>query len=42
MQEQVTPSYIYKLAKEKRLSLVVIDGVRFVDRSKFPTIPDRK
>lgn len=37
--EGVTPSYIYKLVKEGKMSLVLIDGVRFVDTAKFPTIP---
>lgn len=35
----VTPSYIYKLVKEGRMELVTIDGVKFVDVKKFPTIP---
>ena len=37
--EDVTASYIYKLVKEHKMELVLIDGVRFVDISKFPTIP---
>ena len=39
LSEGVTPSYIYKLVKEHKMELVKIDGVRFVDTSKFPTIP---
>lgn len=39
LNEGVTPSYIYKLVKENKMDLVLIDGVRFVDTSKFPTIP---
>lgn len=39
LSEGVTPSYIYKLVKEHKMELVLIDGVRFVDTSKFPTIP---
>ncbi len=35
----VTPSYIYKLVREKRMELVTIDGVKFVDTSKYATIP---
>jgi hypothetical protein len=35
----VTPSYIYKLVKEHKMELVLIDGVSFVDTAKFPTIP---
>lgn len=37
--EGVTPSYIYKLVKEGKMQLVTIDGMRFVDVSKFPTLP---
>ena len=37
--EHITPSYIYKLVKEGRMQLVLIDGVRFVDSTKYPTIP---
>ena len=37
--EGVTPSYIYKLVKEHKMELVRIDGVRFVDISRYPTIP---
>ncbi len=35
----VTPSYIYKLVKEGRMELVTIDGIKFVDTKKFPSIP---
>lgn len=35
----VTPSYIYKLEKEHKMELVLIDGVKFVDTSKYPAIP---
>lgn len=38
LREQVTPSYIYKLVKEKRIKVVVIDGVQFVNIAEFPTI----
>ena len=37
--EGVTPSYIYKLEKEGKMLLVTIDGMKFVDISKYPTIP---
>jgi hypothetical protein len=37
----VTPSYIYKLVKEKKMEIVNIDGVKFVDKSQFPTIPTK-
>ena len=39
LSEGVTPSYIYKLVKEHKMELVMIDGVKFVDTTKFPTIP---
>jgi len=35
----VTPSYIYKLVKEHRMQLVMIDGVKFVDTKEYPSIP---
>lgn len=37
--EGVTPSYIYKLVKEGKMELIMIDGVKFVDTNKFPAIP---
>jgi len=37
--EGVTPSYIYKLVKERKMELVLIDGVKFVDIAKYNTIP---
>ena len=37
--EDVTASYIYKLVKEHKMQLVLIDGVRFVDTKEYPTIP---
>lgn len=37
--EGVTPAYIYKLVKEGRMQLVVVDDVRFVDTSVYKTIP---
>jgi hypothetical protein len=37
--EGVTPSYIYKLVKENKMELVLIDGVKFVDINKYNTIP---
>jgi len=39
LKEGVTPAYIYKLVKEKRMELVMIDGVKFVDTSRYSTIP---
>jgi hypothetical protein len=37
--EGVTPSYIYKLVKEGRMRLIMVDGIKFVDVSTYPTIP---
>jgi hypothetical protein len=37
--EGVTPSYIYKLEKENKMELVRIDGIKFVDITKYTTIP---
>ena len=37
--ENITPSYIYKLVKEGKMQLIMIDGVKFVDSTKYPTIP---
>jgi len=37
--EGVTPSYIYKLVKENKMELVMIDGVKFVDTNKYNAIP---
>ena len=39
LSEGVTPSYIYKLVKENKMTLVLIDGVRFVDISVYTTLP---
>jgi len=37
--EGVTPSYIYKLVKEGKMTLVLIDGVKFVNTKDYQTIP---
>jgi len=42
LQEGVTPSYIYKLAKEKKMQILSIDGVKFVDTKQFPVLPTKK
>lgn len=42
LKESKTTSYIYKLIKEKKLESVDIDGVKFIDRIKYPTIPSNK
>lgn len=39
VREGVTSSYIYKLEKQERMNLLSIDGVKFVDITKYPTIP---
>lgn len=39
LSEGVTASYIYKLVKEGKMSLVLIDGVKFVNTQEFKTIP---
>lgn len=38
-QEDVTPSYIYKLVKADKMECVVIDGVQFINTEAFPTLP---
>lgn len=30
-----TPAYLYKLEKENKMELVLIDGVKFVDTTKY-------
>jgi hypothetical protein len=35
----VTPAYIYKLVKEGKMQLILIDNVRFVDTSIYKDIP---
>lgn len=32
---RITPSYVYKLIKLKELDAVVIDGVQFIDITKY-------
>lgn len=39
LKEGVTPSYIYKLIKEGKMSCFLIDGVQFIEVNKFPSIP---
>jgi hypothetical protein len=38
----VTPSYIYKLAKENKMQIVNIDGVQFVNTQQYPVLPTKK
>lgn len=35
----ITTSYVYKLIKQKKLQPVTIDGVKFINKAKYPTIP---
>ena len=35
----VTPGYIYKLEKDGRMETLIIDGVKFIQTDKFPSIP---
>lgn len=37
----VTASYIYKLIREGKMQSVSIDGVQFIDTSKYPTLPNK-
>lgn len=39
MANNITTSYIYKLVKEQKMRVLVIDGVQFVQTDKYPTIP---
>jgi len=39
VREGVTASYIYKLEKTGRMDLFMIDGVKFVDITKYPSLP---
>jgi ABC-type antimicrobial peptide transport system permease subunit len=38
----VTASYIYKLAKENKMQIVNIDGVQFVNTKQYPVLPTKK
>lgn len=39
VKHDVTPSYIYKLVKEGKMRLILIDGVKFVNTREYQTIP---
>ena len=41
LKEGVTTSYIYKLIRENKLSAVDIDGVKFIDIQKYPSIKNK-
>lgn len=36
----VTSSYIYKLIKNNRITPVIIDGVKFIDKARYPVLPN--
>ena len=38
--QDVTTSYIYKLIGDKRIYPERIDGVKFIDKAKYPKIAD--
>jgi hypothetical protein len=42
LMESVTTSYIYKLVKEHKMNTVDIDGVKFIDILKYPTLPTKQ
>lgn len=33
---RITTSYVYKMIKAEKIEAVVIDGVQFIDITKFP------
>lgn len=35
----ITQGYIYKLEREGRMETLLIDGVKFVQTDKYPSIP---
>ena len=35
----VTTSYIYKLIKDNKINPIYIDGVKFIDKIKYPVLP---
>jgi hypothetical protein len=40
--QSVTPTYVYKLIREKRMEHIVIDGVQFIDITKYPVLPTKQ
>lgn len=38
---EVTTSYIYRLIREKKITMIEIDGVKFVDKSVSPKLPSK-
>jgi predicted ATP-dependent serine protease len=39
---EVTTSYIYKLIREQKLTVIIIDGVQFIDIKNYPVLPTKK
>lgn len=39
LSQGVTPGYIYKLEREGFMETYIIDGVKFVQVDKYPSIP---
>jgi hypothetical protein len=37
----VTAAYIYKLIKDGKMSRIMIDGVQFIDTTKFAKLPTK-
>lgn len=38
VKNNVTPTYIYKLIKEGKLKVVMIDNVQFIDSLEYPSL----
>jgi hypothetical protein len=38
----ITTSYVYKLIKNKEVEPVFIDGIKFIDTSKYKTSPTKR
>jgi hypothetical protein len=38
---KVSTTYIYRLIREEKITMIEIDGVKFVDTSISPTLPTR-
>ena len=39
--KSVTPAYLYKLIKEEKMQCVIVDGVKFIDKSRFKEIQNK-
>ena len=42
LNNRVSASYIYKMIRENKMTCIEIDGVKFIDISKFPTLPTKQ